>query len=253
MADPARPPSLERLKAEVALRRDALREHQGRLKALEGEIGAFARQYDRTCGRLHAQLDALQSQVEQQQRRVDASWGGPNLWGPYRSFEESFDARYRRPLQDTHGPNAARKQPRPSADEQSIRDLYRKLVRQFHPDTTQDKEQKARYTVIMAQVNAAYQARNVDALLELDGRGTLPPPDTSRLDRYDTIPDLLAALRHLDAEISDAQIAYQALMRSPLMQLKIEYSLARAQGRNLLLEIAARIQQEIAALRAQLQ
>lgn len=255
MTGTAGEPDLERLRAEIALRRDALREHRRRLEALEGEIAAFARQYDRALGRLQAQLDALQEQIEQQRgESITHGGSGSSMWGPYRSFEESFDARYRRPLQDTHGPNAARKgmQNTPRLDDGALRMLYRKLVRQFHPDTTLDPAQKARYTVIMAQVNAAYQARNAEALLELDGRPNLPPPDVSTLDRIETLHDLMATLHRLDAEISDAQIAYQALMRSPLMQLKIEYSLARAQGRNLLLEIASRLQQEIAQLKGQL-
>jgi hypothetical protein len=242
--------SLEKLKVEIELKRAALKEEQQRLARLREEIGSFARQYERLVGPLEARLDALQDELSRW--RGGGNTGG--MWGQYASFEEAFDAKYRRNVQDTHGPNAAQRAgvTRPVSEE-SLRSLYRKLVRRYHPDSTQNADEKARFTVIMAQINAAWRARDVNALYALDGQKVAQPaPDVSRLDQITTLTDLMELSRRLDAEITDVQIEYRQLMTSPLMQLKIEQSLARARGGNILRELANRVQAEIDHCEAQL-
>lgn len=243
--------SLEKLKVEIELKRAALKEEQQRLARLREEIGSFARQYERLVGPLEARLDALQDELSRLLRGGNNSSG---MWGQYASFEEAFDAKYRRHVQDTHGPNAAQRtsSTRPVSEE-SLRSLYRKLVRRYHPDSTQNADEKARYTVIMAQINAAWRARDANALYALDGqRVAQPAPDVSRLAQITTLADLMELSRRLDAEITDVQIEYRQLMTSPLMQLKIEQSLARARGGNILRELATRVQAEIDQCEAQL-
>jgi hypothetical protein len=234
--------NIEKLKAEIELKRAALREEQGRLDALRREIDAFARQYERAVGSLERRLDSLQEQLSQLRGSSTASSGG--IWGQYASFEESFDAKYRRNMRDTHGPNATiRSTGSRPFNEESLRTLYRSLVRRYHPDTTQNPTEKERFTVIMAQINAAWRARNADALYALDGQKVAQPaPDVSRLDRVTTLADLLEIARRLDTELTDVQIEYRQLMTSPLMQIKIEQSIAKARGGNILREIASRVQ-----------
>jgi hypothetical protein len=211
--------NIEKLKAEIELKRAALREEQGRLDALRREIDAFARQYERAVGSLERRLDSLQEQLSQLRGSSTASSGG--IWGQYASFEESFDAKYRRNMRDTHGPNATiRSTGSRPFNEESLRTLYRSLVRRYHPDTTQKVAQ--------------------------------PAPDVSRLDRVTTLADLLEIARRLDTELTDVQIEYRQLMTSPLMQIKIEQSIAKARGGNILREIASRVQIEIDQCEAQL-
>ena len=50
---------------------------------------------------------------------------------------------------------------------QSIREVYRKLVSELHPDRETDPEERARKTALMQRINQAYAKRNLLELLEL--------------------------------------------------------------------------------------
>src|SRR5260370_24608542 len=154
---------IERLEAEIGLKRSALAEERAVLQKLQNEVEAFARQYDRLIGPLETQLDAVRQQIEALQAAPPKFQD--SIWGPgYNSFEESFDAKYRNPQNPTISA------PRRAVDESDLRTLYRKLARKYHPDTTTDQAEKARLTIIMAQINAAYRAKNIDELDALAGQ-----------------------------------------------------------------------------------
>jgi hypothetical protein len=51
--------------------------------------------------------------------------------------------------------------------QQSIREIYRKLVSQLHPDREPDDAERQRKTVLMQRVNVAYAANDMLGLLEL--------------------------------------------------------------------------------------
>ncbi len=242
---------IERLQAEIGLKRTALAEYQAALRKLQTEIESFARQYDRIIGPLEAELDQVRQQIEMLQS-APPTFDYDSIWGPgYTSFEESFDAKYRRqPSNPTITPQCR-------VDEDDLRKIYRKLARKYHPDTTTDPAEKARLTVIMAQINAAYRARNIDELYALDGKrapvkpASIPNPASTPA-RAPTHADLLAVSERLDDEILQVRSEHQRLMTSPLMSLKIEYSLARGQGRDLLREIASKVREDLIAAKAEL-
>lgn len=242
---------LERLQAEIGLKRGALAEYRATLQKLQNEIDSFARQYDRIIGPLEAELDHVRQQIEDLQRIPTTFRNDGSIWGPgYASFEESFDAKYRRPVNPPGSPQ------RQVIDDSYLRAVYRKLARKYHPDTTTDLAEKARLTVIMAEINAAYRAKNLDELLALDGKrpASKAPPkvDPANANRPPTYNELLSLSYQLDDEILRVKSEHQRLMTSPLMSLKIEYSIARGQGRDLLREIAAKVREDLIAAKAEL-
>lgn len=242
---------IERLQAEIGLKRGALAEHRAALQKLQNEIDSFARQYDRIIGPLEADLDRVRQQIEDLQRTPTTFRNNGSIWGPgYSTLEESFDAKYRRPNNPPGSPQ------RQAIDDSYLRAVYRRLARKYHPDTTTDPAQKARLTVIMAEINAAYRAKNLDELLALDGKWppVKAPPKIDPADgnRPPTYNELLALSYQLDDEIAQVKSEHQRLLTSPLMSLKIEYSIARGQGRDLLREIAAKVREDLIAAKAEL-
>jgi hypothetical protein len=235
---------MERLQTEIELKRSALAEERSALKKLQSEVDSFARHYDRIIGPLEAHLDAVRQETQTPYH--------DSIWGPgYNSFEESFDAKYRRP-QDPTGPS-----PRRVVDDTTLRTLYRKLARKYHPDTTMDPTEKVRLTVIMAQINAAYRARNIDELYAIDGqkRGKIrvePPVVDQSAVRGPTYFDLIKISEKLDEEIAWTRSERNRLMHGPLMSLKVEASIARSQGRDLLREIAVKVRADLDAAKAEL-
>jgi hypothetical protein len=179
-----------------------------------------------------------------------------SIWGPYGSLEEAFDAKYRRGPQ----PDPLSQPIKPTANDAELKALYRKLARQYHPDTTTDPAEKQTRTVIMAQINAAYRAKNFKELKALEiGAGRKAPAIATQEVRsvnpspqHQTISDLLTMLHKLTDEIDWTKIEHQRLLTSPLMQLKIECSIARGQGRDLLRERASALRSELASARSHL-
>ena len=62
-----------------------------------------------------------------------------------------------------------------------LRTIYRQLASALHSDRERDEGQQARKTELMGQVNAAYQRRDLMALLTLQRRGD--PSDTTAISR----------------------------------------------------------------------
>ncbi len=75
---------------------------------------------------------------------------------------------------------------------------------------------------------------------------------TARPQHRDLYAELKAQGYKLDDDLMMLKSEQQRLMTSPLMSLKIEYSLARSQGRDLLREIATRVRADLDAAKAEL-
>jgi hypothetical protein len=240
---------LERLRAEIELKRATLFELRGVLFNLQTELEGFAAEYEQHVGWLEAYLETVRGEIrasQQAPRSHEESVWGPGIF----SFDEYLEAR-RKPANEPIKPL------KPAVNEDEVRTLYRKLARKYHPDTTTDPEEKARLSVVMARINAAYSAKDAETLRALEDQpvgqvlGAIPQRNT--LDSSKTTYQELLELSHkLDDEIAWTREEHKNLVSAPLMMLKIECSLARGKGRDLLREMAAQVQEELTAARVTL-
>jgi hypothetical protein len=117
---------------------------------------------------------------------------------------------------------------------QSIRDVYRQLAKELHPDTEQDPVERDRKTLLMQQVNEAYQKRELLTLLELQleiaqlDRDTLETMSDARLKHFNQI--LKDQCLELQNEIADREFFFREKFRmSPYQRLSPEYVRRRFQ------------------------
>jgi hypothetical protein len=86
--------------------------------------------------------------------------------------------------------------------QQSVRDIFRKLVSQLHPDRELDAVERQRKTLLMQQVNVAYAANDLLGLLELQveqiDQAGLNNLSEERIKQYNKI--LNGQLRELERE-----------------------------------------------------
>ena len=93
------------------------------------------------------------------------------------------------------------------AASQSVREIYRKLASEFHPDREPDPVERARKTALMQSVNQAYANKDLLQLLELQLRFEqidaehLATVDDSRLQHY--VKVLQDQSRELDMELAE--------------------------------------------------
>lgn len=131
--------------------------------------------------------------------------------------------------------------------EEQIKKLFRELARRFHPDLTSDPEEKKWREEIMTRVNQAYSNRDLKALRALAERPDRPV-DSPNQTKEEEIANLKAELKRLDGVISDLKARIKHLEQSPAWQLKMEARLKRRSGADLLTELEAKIQEQIADL-----
>lgn len=96
----------------------------------------------------------------------------------------------------------------------SVREIYRKLVSNLHPDRESDPEQRARKTELMQRVNQAYEKNNLLQLLELQieldhiDPASLSNLSAERLTRYSKT--LKQQLAELNAEKTQIEMEFRA-------------------------------------------
>ncbi|MDH5508029.1 MAG: J domain-containing protein [Anaerolineae bacterium] len=128
--------------------------------------------------------------------------------------------------------------------EARIRDLFRNLAKRFHPDLTSDPAEKSWREKIMAQVNQAYTARDLNTLLAL-----AEYPDqfanSSMQSRSDELDYLKVELVRLDGVIREIEATLKQIEVSPIMQLRREIGMAQRDGRDLLADMTADLEMQI--------
>jgi hypothetical protein len=102
---------------------------------------------------------------------------------------------------------------------QFVREIFRKLASELHPDRESDPVERARKTTLMQQANQAYKARDLLALLELQ-QSTAPADATAlagvaedRMKRYVSV--LEDQSKRLSAELRDFVAPFAAAVDGP--------------------------------------
>ncbi|BBA45224.1 TPA: molecular chaperone DnaJ [Burkholderia cepacia] len=96
----------------------------------------------------------------------------------------------------------------------SIREIYRKLASELHPDRETDERERERKTGLMQRVNEAYRKKNLLQLLELQlelehiDQHALNSMSEERLKHYSVI--LKEQIRELDQEIVHVESAFRS-------------------------------------------
>ena len=135
----------------------------------------------------------------------------------------------------------------------SVREIFRKLASELHPDRETDAHEHARKTALMQRVNVAYAANDLLGLLELQleieqiSQDNLDQLSEERLNRFNKI--LEKQLRELDWEIShfEAMAEHELHIFSNRGQLKPSQLLGHLHAD------IARLEADIATVRADIE
>ncbi|MBC8170589.1 MAG: DnaJ domain-containing protein, partial [Anaerolineae bacterium] len=134
---------------------------------LEREIEDFQGRYQQNVGFAEARLDGAKELLSQLERERAQAYN-PVASSGYMSVEEQFRQRWRRPVDE---PPPAPEKPQTLPETLSPADLkqmYRKLARLYHPDFAADEADRQRRTRLMALINEAYEAGDLQALRILE-------------------------------------------------------------------------------------
>jgi chromosome segregation ATPase len=237
---------LDSLHAELAQR-------QEQVAALElelFEVNRFVEDLDLRFGPLQRRLDELKLDLEDARNRASrrARWGSRADSDDLPEMRDRFEENRKKDARAKFAspPPPPPPEPPSEAQEAEIKTLYRALAKRFHPDLATDPAEKEWRAGMMARVNAAYEARDLNALHALAHEPDRPPPPPAPKTREQVVAELRAEVARLDGVIADLERRLDQLAETPAVQLKLDAKLARQSGRDLLAEMEAELRAEIA-------
>ncbi len=251
---------IARLKADIARQETELTALEADLLDLRRELHTFQERYDRLIKPLLDRLEIIRSVIADLEAQhspppqlgpapdrptLESSWTPPPDYVP---VEEQFRRAWQVPTErEAHAPPPAAPETVTVGEppETAIKTLYRQLARRYHPDLTTDPAERTRRNRLMAEINDAYMRRDVEALRALAGQTV----DAAPVEPLAAIQ--ARQLRQISAQLAERIDRLKAdrleLINSDLMALKLEQTLARRRGRDVLRDMAERLEREYQA------
>jgi len=245
---------IESLEAEVARQQATAAALEAEVAELNRDMIAFAERYDQVIGPIQAMIDAVKASIAELERQrfeeqfVDArpleSWTTPDAYEP-------VEEQYRRAWNAEPPPTSSfdfdlLKVSDGDEPDPQLKQVYRQLARRYHPDFAADAADRERRTRLMALINQAYDAHDLDTLQMLLGQGDEAEAPFTILH----LRELRQLAHDLSARIAGLKAERTRLITHDLMILRVDEKLARFQGRDLLRELAEKMEREYDGLTA---
>lgn len=246
-----------RLRAELEVLGQELAEMELEFATAQGELAAFTERYHALIAGRMAELDRVLADVARaRMRRAPAD---PALDAAAQAAEARAEQsrRERQAYAEREDPAEAPERFAPSVD---LKKRFRQLAQKIHPDRASDEADRAWRTQLMAEANRAY--RNGDAIaldevlsLWLEGQhgdrqspaGAVSPAPTSAGSEA-----LAAEVARIRQRIAAIAAELDKLYGSKLYELFAAARVAERQGRDLLQEMADRIDAQTEFAKAEL-
>jgi hypothetical protein len=242
-----------RQRAELEILTQELSELELELATAQAEIAEFTRRYQSLIGSRMSLLDDLRAEIAA--RRAEADTTDTEAEVAAETARSRADqtrresSRFEEIVRDTVRPFA------PSGD---VKKLFRKLAQKIHPDRATSEPDRAWRTQLMTEANRAYQAGDEAALLEVlalwqEGSARRDARENEGNGHGKSDSDLLVSqLIRLRRRIAEIETELNRLFGSRLYELFTATNIARRTRRDLLQEMADRLDADIALARAQL-
>ncbi len=240
------PEEINHLRAALAEIQNRLIEKEAELADRLAEINAFELELEAKVGHLMDTLEALEADIQKYIERIQIVRNKQVFGNAHIPVENQYRRQWQSPP-----PAAATPPPQPvsPAAETEIKNLYRHLARQFHPDLAADEGDRQRRTQKMQLINDAYAARSLAELVALAHAADTTiaaGPARSGQTEAQLIAALQAELTRCQNRLREIEKELRSLPHRPSVAISLEVKSARRQGRDLLAEMAAEIERKIA-------
>lgn len=242
---------LRRLQIECIEKELALIELEAQVAELENEMSDLKTRYDSMIVPLEKKLAITEEAIKELERQRTVSKLGDynpqeSSWRPpegYVSVADQF-ARAWNPNKSSEPPiiTPIKSTLTSQEDATKLKKLYRSLASRFHPDLTTDPDERQRRHSIMARINEAYAQKDYDGLMVLSKQADVTPDTPLEALKIQELRQLRNQLNERIEYLNSRRIS---LMHSDLMDLKLEAQLAAKQGRDLLVEMAGQLRQDL--------
>lgn len=236
------------LQMELAQLTQEVAELELELATAQAEVADFTRRYYEMVGRRMIELDAAQARLAREQ--AECAPQNPEIRA---KAEEKTERAEQSAREGKRFAEASAEEPaafRPSAD---VKRLFRQIAQKIHPDRATDEADRAWRTQLMSEANRAYRAGDEAALQEVaelwrEGRRDSPTENIA----VSPAPTFVRQVECMRARLLEIERELQKLFGSRLYELFIAARQARRQGRDLLAEMAEKLDETLRQLSQQL-
>lgn len=237
-----------RLRAEIEVIGQELAEMELELATAQGELARFTEHYHNVIAGRMAELDRLQADLAK--LRMQSTPDDPDLDAAARRAEARAEQsrKENNSFQTRKSENSER-----FAPGNELKKQFRQLAQKIHPDRATNEDDRAWRTHLMSEANRAYRAGDACALDEvlslwLEGQksgrssptGAVPPAPASS-DTAELAREVEMIRRRITAIVAELDRLYG----SKLYELFAAARIASRQGRDLLQEMAMRLDSQI--------
>jgi hypothetical protein len=241
----------QQLQMELAQLTQDVAELELELATAQAEVADFTRRYYELVGRRMVELDALQAQLAREQAER-----APDNPGIRAEAQEKQQRAKQSAHESERFTQANADQPAPFRPSIEVKRLFRQIAQKIHPDRASDDADRAWRTHLMSEANRAYRAGDETALHEVVALWQEGPQGHRDALAGNTAvtsaPTLQRQVERMRARLTEIERELQKLFGSKLYELFIAARQARRQGRDLLIEMAEKLDDTLKQLDQQL-
>ena len=245
----------ERLTEEITTKREIIADLSEEVYSLKNELAVFEAEYHGRIGVLYVKLDELELAIKEYLKRIELLESGKvkNLVDLEKEIEEQFKTDYQKIKEEKeeaeqYSEEYERVKEKPKLDEESekrLKSLYRELAKKYHPDMARTPEDKEKFHKIMAEINQAYNDRDLKKMEELAVRLKYPEKIFVRESLEEEFERLLRESEKLDEIISGLEDELAIIKNSDTYEFKVRVDDAGIQDRDLLKEMEGELNTKI--------
>lgn len=234
---------LARKRVELAQLESELADRELYIATLRAELGAFEQRYLRIVGARYAELDDISAQLAE-----------------HLAQDHSEDERYREASKQARevanesrsGLESYVDEPARAVPSQELKSLYREVAKRVHPDLSSDPADRKIRQRLMAEANLAYELGDVSRLKRILEEYECSPETVPGEGTAAELVRVIRKITQVKSRLIDIEQEAVAVTGSELAKLKAKSEAQERQGRDLLAEMAAQVDMQIAEARQRL-
>ena len=226
---------LAKKRQDLALLQAELAERELFLTNLRAELAAFEGQYLRHVGTLYAELDEWNAKIAERLAEQEGTEDARSAAGQARTQAEESNS-------SVHGEAAEAREFTPSAE---MKALYREVAKRVHPDLATDEADRRKREQLMAEANAAYQRGDTEALRRILEEYGSSPESVKGVGVAVDLVRVIRQIKQVRSRLSQIELVIATLIDSDIAKLRAKVEAARAEGRELLTEMAEDVRKRI--------
>jgi hypothetical protein len=231
---------LAKKREELALLQAELADRELFLTDLRAELSAFEALYLRQVGTLYAELDEWNAKIAERLAEQEGTEEARSAATEARTQAEESKSAVREGADNGEGFKAS----------PELRSLFLRVAKQIHPDLATDPADRFRREQLMKEANAAYERGDAAALRRILEEYESSPESVKGVGVAADLERVIRQIKQIGARLSQIEVDIASLIDSDIAKLKAKVDAARAEGRELLSEMADDVRRRIQVARA---